>query len=195
MTYHRFSFINRGPTDKNTGAKPAIATSEVLETEQMNQHIIDEFEAQRDAEDIRKTHFFAGRYENIYIGPDMVPSIRPVLECALAYARQITGEPSLRAGFWFNAMPPGSDTTLHRHDDDDELLSGVYYICTPPGSGNLIITEGGERHVIEPRAGDFVFFGPAVPHEVSRNNSDSERLSIGINFGPAGQAHETDTTS
>ena len=174
MNYHRFPFrpANTGAADSDT----AVAT--------INRQIIEAFNASRHDPDVKKTHFFGGRYENVYVGTDRVPQLRPVLDQALDYARQITGVNELRAGFWFNAMPPGSDTTLHRHDDDDELLSAVYYISAPKDSGNLIIHEADQRHEITPAAGDFVFFGPDVPHEVSQNNSDNERLSIGINFGP-----------
>jgi len=150
----------------------------------INRQIIEAFNASRHDPNVKKTHFFGGRHENIYVGTDRVPQIKSILEQALDYARQITGVNELRAGFWFNAMPPGSDTTLHRHDDDDELLSGVYYITAPENSGKLIIHEGELRHEITPAAGNFIFFGPDVPHEVGKNNSDSERLSIGINFGP-----------
>ena len=151
----------------------------------INRQITEAFNASRHDPEVKKTHFFGGRYENVYVGTDRVPQLQLVLDQALDYARQITGVNELRAGFWFNAMPPGSDTTLHRHDDDDELLSGVYYITAPENSGNLIIHEGDQRHEITPVAGHFIFFGPEVPHEVGQNNSDTERLSIGINFGPA----------
>ena len=85
-------------------------------------------------------------------------------------------------------MPPGSTTTLHTHDDDDELLSAVYYVEAAKHSGNLIIYEKSNMPAprkieITPEAGEFIFFKPDVPHEVSRNNSAQSRLSIGFNFG------------
>jgi len=87
-------------------------------------------------------------------------------------------------------MPPGSTTLIHSHDDYDELLSGVYYVSVPENSGNLIVhdtTDKKSKEYIEitPQAGEFIFFKPDVRHEVSRNNSDEYRLSIGINFGVA----------
>ena len=89
----------------------------------------------------------------------------------------------LQAGCWFNHMPPGAVTTLHSHDDDDELLSAVYYVSVPENSGSLVIHQHDEQHVITPVEGKFVFFAPDVAHEVSENLSTRERLSIGINFG------------
>ena len=85
-------------------------------------------------------------------------------------------------------MPPGSTTTLHSHGDYDELLSAVYYLQVPEDSGKLIIysttkNDNTEKIEITPHAGEFIFFAPDIRHEVSRNNSDEHRLSIGINFG------------
>ena len=174
MNYQRLPF--------HPAASDAADSADIVA--RINRQIIEAFNANRHDPDVKKTHFFGGRYENVYVGTDRVPQLQPVLDQALEYARRITGVDELRAGFWFNAMPPGSDTTLHRHDDDDELLSGVYYVTAPEDSGKLIIHEGDQQHEITPVAGNFVFFGPDVPHAVGRNNSDSERLSVGMNFGP-----------
>jgi hypothetical protein len=80
-------------------------------------------------------------------------------------------------------MPPGAVTTVHSHDDYDELLSGVYYVSVPQNSGNLIIQQQNRQYVITPQQGMFVFFAPDALHEVSENMSAEDRLSIGINFG------------
>ena len=89
----------------------------------------------------------------------------------------------LVSGFWFNAMRPGDITTVHTHDDDDELLSCVYYISVPDNSGDLVITENNEKLVLKPEAGSFVFLSPEILHEVSRNESNDSRLSMAFNFG------------
>lgn len=132
---------------------------------------------------VKRTHLFNGRYENVYLKEEHVPELAAVLAEATRLAESILGVRGLRAGCWFNFMPPGAVTTKHTHDDGDERLSGVYYVRAPENSGNLVIHDGGQRHVIEPREGRFVFFGPGVPHEVTTNNSRGPRLSIGINFG------------
>ena len=134
--------------------------------------------------DIKRSHLFNGRYENIYLTPEQVPEITDLLDEACDHASQILGIDNLQAGCWFNFMPPGAKTTLHRHDDDDELLSAVYYVAVPPNSGELIIHDNGHpHHRIPPQQGMFVFFAPDVVHEVSTNTSSADRLSIGINFG------------
>lgn len=144
---------------------------------------------QNDA-NVHKTHLFEGRYENIYLDEQHIPELKILIHEAVSLAENILNVKNLRAGYWFNYMPPGASTTLHTHDDDDELLSGVYYIKVPDNSGNLIIYDDADNNhpqAIEttPRAGEFIFFKPNVRHEVSSNNSAEHRLSIGMNFGRA----------
>lgn len=155
---------------------------------QVNSEILDGFFRQKDKEDVRKTHLFGGRYENIYLDEKHIPELEELMHEAVLHAEQILNIRGLRAGYWFNDMPPGASTTLHTHDDDDELLSAVYYVYVPEDSGNLIIYDdligGGSKKIeIRSRTGDFIFFRPDVRHEVSKNNSSEHRLSIGINFG------------
>lgn len=139
---------------------------------------------------VHKTHLFAGRYENIYLNEQHIPELESLIKQAVQHARNILKINNLRAGYWFNYMPPGATTTLHTHDDDDELLSGVYYVKVPEDSGKLIIYDDADKNhpnriEIPPKVGEFIFFKPDVRHEVSRNNSNEHRLSIGINFGVA----------
>jgi quercetin dioxygenase-like cupin family protein len=143
---------------------------------------------QQNNPDVRKTHLFEGRYENIYLNEHHIPELTVLIDEAMHLAEKILNVKNLRAGYWFNSMPPGASTTLHTHDDDDELLSGVYYVNVPENSGNLIIYDDHdknhpERIEIIPQTGQFIFFKPDVRHEVSRNNSNQHRLSIGMNFG------------
>ena len=44
-----------------------------------------------------------------------------------------------------HAMDAGQRTTLHHHDENDELLSAVYYIRVPENSGNLILHDAGKK--------------------------------------------------
>ena len=141
----------------------------------------------------RRTHQYEGRYENIYIGHDRIPEIDQVLRHAMAAAAGILklNVDVLRAGLWFNAMPPGSRTLKHAHDDDDELLSAVYYVSVPAESGHLILYSGSFSTHVTPAAGMFVFFPPDIQHEVTENRSNEMRLSLGINIGPVDQVELT----
>jgi hypothetical protein len=154
----------------------------------LNSRIETGFLEQHNRPDIRKTHLFEGRYENIYLNVQHIPALKPLVNEAIELAEDILNTRNLRAGYWFNYMPPGSTTTLHAHDDDDELLSCVYYVRVPENSGNLIIYDDSNNSSqnkieIESTTGDFIFFKPDVRHEVTKNKSSESRLSIAFNFG------------
>lgn len=157
----------------------------------LNAQIIKKFLLNQNNAEVKKSHLFEGRYENIYLTEQQIPELTFLLNEAITQAKNILKIDNLRAGFWFNYMPPGSTTLIHSHDDYDELLSGVYYVKVPENSGNLIIHDKADENSkdnieITPKAGEFIFFKPDVRHEVSRNNSNEHRLSIGFNFGVDG---------
>lgn len=151
----------------------------------INAALIAAFEALRDDPDLERSHYFGGRYENIYIPRSRIPAIAPVLSAAqtaaAAYLRR-SGEP-LSVGFWFNEMGPGHSTLPHSHDDDDELASCVYYVRVPDNSGELVLRQGVLATHVTPVEGEFVFFSPKIVHEVTENKSQQVRLSVGMNFG------------
>jgi hypothetical protein len=148
----------------------------------VNTGILSAFQAMSSEEYNRQTHFFHGRYENIYIDDSRIPQLKILIDrireqisnFLKADIRQI------KMGFWLNVMMPGDKTTRHCHDDLDEVLSGVYYVRVPAQSGNLILYAEDEIE-IEPQENMLVFFSPAVEHEVLVNTSKDIRLSIGFN--------------
>ena len=149
-----------------------------------NAAIIQQFNQYRETDAVRRSHYFEGRYENMYLDLSKVPAMQTVMDRAQDFARQILNTThQLKSGFWFNLMLPGQVTQLHSHDDDDECLSAVYYIDTPKDCGDLLLNIESEVIKITPQAGQFVFFPPDVPHEVTENKSNYERLSVGMNFG------------
>ena len=135
----------------------------------------------------RQSHFFVGRFENTYIDEADIPDIAAVLAVVRGRAGLLLGiDPDrLRAGFWFNAMGAGHVTAPHHHDENDELLSAVYYIRVPADSGQLILHDGGRQITVQPEEGKLVMFAPSMLHEVTRNNSQEMRLSVAFNVGPA----------
>ena len=151
----------------------------------INAALIAAFEALRDDPGLERSHYFGGRYENVYIPRSRIPAIAPVLSAAqtaaAAYLRR-SGEP-LSVGFWFNEMGPGHSTLPHSHDDDDELASCVYYVRVPDNSGELVLRQGILATHVTPVEGEFVFFSPKIVHEVTENKSQQVRLSVGMNFG------------
>jgi len=137
---------------------------------------------------VRQTHYHAGRFENIYLDETDIPEIAVVLELLQQQAANILGiaVDELKAGFWFNAMQAGQRTSLHHHDENDELLSAAYYIHVPENSGNLVLHAGDRRVSIEPREGKLVMFAPDVLHEVTPHKGTGLRLAVGMNVGPLG---------
>jgi hypothetical protein len=155
--------------------------------ERLNASLFERFIELRDSDRVRRSHYFGDRFENIYINEADIPDIAMVLNAVKLQAGQLLGIPvdTLKAGFWFNAMDAGQRTTLHHHDENDELLSAVYYIRVPENSGNLILHEDGRKILIQPEEGKLVMFAPAMLHEVTANLGPGLRLSVGMNVGPA----------
>jgi len=151
----------------------------------VNKTILKKFNKLKEEDFKAKTHLFNGRYENIYLDESKISELNVIINAALENAENILNikKEKIAFGFWLNAMAAGDVTTAHTHDDDDELLSCVYYIKVPDESGNLIITENNKKITIKPEEGDFVFFSPDTLHEVSKNKSEQSRLSIAFNFG------------
>jgi len=151
---------------------------------EINQHILDAYRQLCEQDFLRRSHFFGGRYENLYLQRERISAIGQVLEQAESYASSLLGKtgPELRSGFWINDMGPDAVTTEH---DYDELLSGVYYVQVPQDSGELVIVDKHCRTLLTPQAGMFVFFAPSVLHSVTVNRSRERRISLGMNFGPA----------
>ena len=151
----------------------------------LNQSLLAGYQQHENNDAIRRSHYFHGRYENIYLTSKDIPELEELIRLMREHAVQILGREDLRYGLWFNHMPPGAVTTRHNHDNEDELLSGVYYVTVPVNSGDLVIYDKNEAQHVTPCVGDLFFFSPRLDHEVTRNNSDQPRLSIAINFGPA----------
>lgn len=147
-----------------------------------NAALLSQYLTAKDLENVKKTHFFNGRFENIYLDEKQAPLLHELKNDARNRASQIGDKPIRKLGCWFNAMGPDADTTLHSHDDGDELLSGVYYVNVPKNSGKLIIHAENEIIQHTPGEGQWVFFSPQTPHAVSKNLSDELRLSIAFNF-------------
>lgn len=141
---------------------------------------------------VRQTYHYGGRFENIYVELADIPGMVTVLDLFREQAGLWLGRApeSLRAGFWFNAMGPGHVTSVHHHDENDELLSGVYYVRVPENSGSLVLYDNDTPVTVPPEEGKLVMFGPGVMHEVTVNNSRELRLSVGMNIGPADEGRD-----
>lgn len=156
-------------------------------TDKTCQKLYEEFNTalKNDSSDINKTHYFHGRYENIYYKNPNSTALKTFENDAINCAAKIlkVDPAKLSMDYWFNEMPPEHITDWHRHDVQDEKLSGVYYLSTPDNSGDLIFRVNKQTINIKPKVNDFVFFLPELNHKVEANKSKETRLSIGMNFG------------
>lgn len=158
------------------------------QADMLNLRLYDRFLALYGTDRVRQSHHFEGRFENIYADEADIPEITTVLDVLKQQAGELLMMPvcQLKAGFWFNAMEPGQRTAMHHHDENDELLSAVYYIRVPENSGELILHNENEQVRVQPQAGKLITFEPKVMHEVTVHQGSGIRLSIGMNVGPAG---------
>ena len=159
---------------------------QLADSERLNEAIRTQYRALVDANspEITRSHYFEGRYENVYVPTSVLPGIGPMLNTARREAAIFLQRDSLpEPGFWLNEMDPGHVTLAHRHDEDDELLSGVYYITVPEKSGDLVLEQGCATTRIRPQPGMMVLFPPDVLHHVTENLGTETRLSVGMNFG------------
>ena len=100
---------------------------------------------------------------------------------------------------WINVMPPMASHSLHLHPLS--LVSGTYYVQTPPGAGEFKIEdprlskmmacpprkarapkEEQSFFKIKPESGHLVLFESWLRHEVSANVGEGERISISFNY-------------
>lgn len=140
---------------------------------------------QQKSEKLTKTHFFHDRYENIYLDENEHPVLDKLLSESLTFCAELLAveKNELDIGYWFNLMAPGQVTTLHTHDNLNELISGVVYLTVPENSGDLVLKIDNKELIVPPVIGNYLFFDPETPHRVTRNKSNKHRLSIGMNIG------------
>ena len=151
----------------------------------LNERLVDKILSLSDQQILKQTHFFEGRYENIYVDIDTVSELKTLINQAKQYASEILDKDiaTLKIGFWINIMQQGHTTSLHCHEDADELLSGVYYVKVPENSGQFIYHLDREKHSLDPEEGSFLFFSPSLLHEVTEHQSEQPRISVAFNIG------------
>jgi len=88
---------------------------------------------------------------------------------------------------WATVHEGGSFHLPHSHPSHS--LSGVYYVRTPPDSGEVIFEDGrgplppfDNRIRISPVAGDIILFPSWLLHSVMPTIGDETRISIAFNF-------------
>ena len=142
------------------------------------------------------THFINNRWENIYINPQKIPSVLPLLskiisEAIKEYHHRLKPHQTLviphellgyeKNEFWFNSALPGESTGVHNHNGK-AIISGVYYLQVPEKSGNIIfIHENKEKLEITAKPGKLIFFPAELDHYVQENEGTEKRISMSFN--------------
>ena len=142
------------------------------------------------------THFINNRWENIYINPQKIPSVLPLLskiisEAIKEYHHRLKPHQTLviphellgyeKNEFWFNSALPGESTGVHNHNGK-AIISGVYYLQVPEKSGNIIfIHENKEKLEITAKPGKLIFFPAELDHYVQENEGTKKRISLSFN--------------
>jgi uncharacterized protein (TIGR02466 family) len=101
---------------------------------------------------------------------------------------------------WINVLEPGGVHTGHIHPMS--ILSGTYYVDTPPGSSALKFEDPrlpmmmaaparnddapeAERAFVyvTPKVGDVLMWESYLRHELPANGAKRPRISVSFNFG------------
>ena len=100
-------------------------------------------------------------------------------------------------GCWANALEPGAAHAMHSHPNN--FLSGVYYVQIQPGADTInfhdprpqtgiirppvveLTAYNTDQVVVSVAEGMLLLFPAWLPHSVSANRSDRQRISISFN--------------
>jgi len=128
---------------------------------------------------------------------------RKVDKLAAAFAAEVAfdlkGRPLVMDSLWVNILKPGGTHTSHIHPHS--VISGTYYVATPPGASALKLEDprlpmmmaAPGRHAEAPEdLQTFVYVAPApgtvllweswLRHEVPANGAKSDRISVSFNY-------------
>ena len=172
----------------------SIYSTNVLDDNINIKLILNEFH--QNTENYQYTHYINQRWENIYLSPQVIPSILPFLSFALSSALEIFRDslkphqtliiPHELLGyekneFWFNAAFRGESTGIHNHIKE-AVLSGIFYLQVPVNSANLFFKCGKNKKLeVTAKTGKLIFFPSELDHYVPENQSSEMRISLAFN--------------
>jgi len=140
------------------------------------------------------SHKINNRWENQYIDVVDIPEIKKILNHACYEGKKMIKRSLVipykelgfsRNEFWFNIAKPGDSTGWHNHKEK-AVLSGVYYLQIPKGSGEIVFRKKRNNiwseWSIKPNVGKLILFDSFLEHSVKINKSDKIRISIAFNL-------------
>ncbi len=138
--------------------------------------------------------------QNLHLQPDFADIAKVIVDAGEAAMRSIEAEHKGLAitGCWANVNPPEARHRAHTHPNN--FLSGVYYLRAPQGANHISFTDPRvQRSVMQPRYrkdnvlnastinmevadGVMILFPSWLQHDVRRNASNEERVTIAFNL-------------
>ena len=137
-----------------------------------------------------------GTIADVLAGETFAPLRQALVADVQAYLEQLETSASCEAVItdsWISISAPGNYERMHTHDGS--YVSGVYYIRTAPECGRLCFEtlsdnlwasarlrqENWNAVSFEPVERRLVLFNSQLPHYVSQNMSQSERIALSFN--------------
>lgn len=118
----------------------------------------------------------------------MSPCLENVFETMKGELQEVSKQRLKRIDHWAHIQWHNQSSTLHCHPNS--LVSAVYYPQIPEDCNSPIVFEWDmglgkkDRRVVMPKDGDYFAFPCHLLHFVTRNESNTPRVSISVNFGP-----------
>ena len=125
------------------------------------------------------------RNEDSYCPPS--PIVDDIIEEMASVFYQVTNEKIVAKQYWGHIHEKNMSTREHNHLN--YYVSAVLYVSVPEGSGDLVFRpklnhryHGWGSTTIKPEKGFYYMFPGYLDHYVTRNQSNSNRISFSINF-------------
>jgi len=125
------------------------------------------------------------RNEDSYCPPS--PIVDDIIEEMVSVFQQVTKEEIVAKQYWGHIHEKNMSTREHNHLN--YYASAVLYVSVPEGSGDLVFRpklnhryHGWGATTIKPEKGFYYMFPSYLDHYVTRNQSNSNRISFSINF-------------
>jgi len=186
-----------------------VQISEIPGAEQLNESLLGDMRKVRDSvENARPDSWSCNLYTTIQSNHDLFqyPSVKKLREhmmteataFAEAYGLDHRGFPLRLRDCWVNMYDRGDGQEIHNHANS--VVSGIYYVATPEGSGQLLfhspmadcMYDPPKRATnpmnvpasgLAPKAGTMILFRSWLRHSVMPSTGEGTRVSIAFNFG------------
>ncbi|CAB4125865.1 Conserved hypothetical protein CHP02466 [uncultured Caudovirales phage] len=148
-----------------------------------------------------------GGWQSMDFRPGIYPEMKELEDKILAQAKQCVRDYGYKEdvchlvieNFWFNINAKNNSNMVHIHDNS--FLSGTFYVKAAPTQGSITFYKNYALDYIvasqaplnqytsisasaityEPRTGKLLMFPGYLPHGVSHNPTDADRLSVAFN--------------